>query len=535
LHLVGLPSVLRAASRVSGIAVILIGTSVLFGYAIRWRLAVELHPSLPPMYPNAALGFVLGGISALLAGSHRQERQRLAFVGFGLVFLGAFITFFLHVFDAGPTVLEVLWPDDPEFVEATTPVGGRPVVESCVAFMGVGAAGMVLANRRSARWSQGFALGGVSVGAAAVLGFVIGVDRVELGTSFVVVGMALHTGIGLTLLGLAVLLAQPTVGLFARLTHSGPSSQLSRRLVAVVVIAPIALTGFSALLARAMPDSRLVLSTMAISQVLVLGLLVMLPLSAADEVEQRAERTLREARAVRERVGEEDVISASIVGLLLERPAAPPGWEIGFRQTAAFAALPGDSCQVLVRPDGQFLVALVDVASHGTESALQAMRLRFEIAALWQAGVGVAMIADIVSTSVRHMDTIATGVLLSVSADGNTCEYVNAGHPAVFALTSSATDTWGRTSPLFGIDADPRTAQRRSLGRGALLVLYTDGITEARSPEKQQLGTAAIEHAIRVHAPAGAQAIADACMDAALSHSHTRLHDDALAIVLRRH
>jgi len=531
LHLVGLPAALRNVARACALLTIAIGAVALFGYVTRWAAAVELYRTLPPMYPNAALGFVIGGTSALIATSPGRGRQRLAVVGFGLVLLVAAITFVLHLFDVGPTVLEGLWPDDP-FVPATTPVPGRPVVETCVAFMGVGASGILLASRRSARWSQGLALGGVSVGAAAVHGIVIGVDRQGLGSSFVVVGMALHTGVALTLLGLAVLLARPTVGLFARLTHAGPSAQLSRRLVAVVVVAPIMLTATSALLQRAMPDSRLVQSTMAIAQVLALGLLVMLPLAAADDVEQRAERTLREARAVRERAGEQDVISAAIVDLLLERPPTPPGWEVGFRQTAAFAALPGDSCQVLLADRG-FLVAVVDVAGHGTGPALQALRLRFEIAALWQSGVAVAGIADVLARSVTEMNTIATGVLLAVDADGAECEYVNAGHPAVLAVTGASTDTWGRTASLFGLGPAEHRPQRRALGRGALLTIYTDGIIESRSPSSSLLGPSAIEHAIRVHGPAGPQAVADACIDAALAHSNTRLRDDALALVLR--
>ena len=531
LHVVGLPDVLRNVARACAVLSIAIGTVVLFGYVTRWAAAVELYRTLPPMYPNAALGFVIGGCSALVATSPRRGRQRLAVAGFGLVLLVAVVTFLLHLFDVGPTVLDGLWPDDP-FVTATTPIGGRPVVETCVAFMGVGASGILLATRGSARWSQGLALGGVSVGAAAVLGYIIGVDRQSLGSSFVVVGMALHTGIALTLLGLAVLLARPTVGLFARLTHAGPSARLSRRLVAVVVFAPIALTASSALLQRAMPDSRLVQSTMAIAQVLALGLLVMLPLAAADDVEQRAERTLREARAVRERAGEQDVISAAIVDLLLERPPTPPGWEVGFRQTAAFAALPGDSCQVLLADRG-FLVAVVDVAGHGTGPALQALRLRFEIAALWQSGVAVAAIADVLARSVTEMSTIATGVLLAVDADGEGCEYVNAGHPAVIAVTGASTDTWGRTAPLFGLGPAEHHPQRRALGRGALVTIYTDGIIESRSPTSSLLGPSAIEHAIRVHGPAGPQAVADACIDAALAHSNTRLRDDALALVLR--
>ncbi|MCX6520603.1 MAG: PP2C family protein-serine/threonine phosphatase [Actinobacteria bacterium] len=531
LHVVGLPDVLRHVARACAVLSIAIGAVVLFGYLARWAAAVELYRTLPPMYPNAALGFVIGGGSALVATSPQRGRQRLAVVGFSVVLAVAALTFVLHLLDAGPTVLEGLWPDDP-FITATTAIAGRPVVETCVAFMGVGASGILLATRGSARWSQGLALGGVSVGAAAVLGYIIGVDRQGLGSSFVVVGMALHTGIALTLLGLAVLLARPTVGLFARLTHAGPSARLSRRLVAVVVFAPIVLTASSALLQRAMPDSRLVQSTMAVAQVLALGLLVMLPLAAADDVEQRAERTLREARAVRERAGEQDVISAAIVDLLLERPPTPPGWEVGFRQTAAFAALPGDSCQVLLADRG-FLVAVVDVAGHGTGPALQALRLRFEIAALWQSGLGVAAIADQLARSVTEMSTIATGVLLAVDADGAECEYVNAGHPAVIAVTGASTDTWGRTAPLFGLGAAEHRPQRRALGRGALLTIYTDGIIESRSPSSSLLGSSAIEHAIRVHGPAGPQAVADACIDAALAHANTRLRDDALALVLR--
>ena len=179
MHLVGMPAALRGMSRGAAIGSISIGALVLFGYVVRWRTAVQLHSSLPPMYPNAAVGFVLGGASAMFAISNRRERQRVGLVGFSLL-LALFVTsFVLHVIDAGPTIVEILWPDDP-FVAATTPVGGRPVVEMCVAFIGVGSAGVLLARRKSARWSQGLALGGVSVGSAAVLGFLIGVDRVDL-------------------------------------------------------------------------------------------------------------------------------------------------------------------------------------------------------------------------------------------------------------------------------------------------------------------------------------------------------------------
>jgi serine phosphatase RsbU (regulator of sigma subunit) len=72
------------------------------------------------------------------------------------------------------------------------------------------------------------------------------------------------------------------------------------------------------------------------------------------------------------------------------------------------------------------------------------------------------------------------------------------------------------------------------VARQGFLVAYTDGVTEARSSDRRLLGEDALEHALRHHAASKAQAVADACMDAALSHSNARLRDDALTLVLQR-
>lgn len=63
-----------------------------------------------------------------------------------------------------------VWPDRP-FVQATTAVPARPVVETCVALICIGSAGILTSLRRSAALAQGLALGTVSVGTAAILGY----------------------------------------------------------------------------------------------------------------------------------------------------------------------------------------------------------------------------------------------------------------------------------------------------------------------------------------------------------------------------
>ncbi|MEX0846911.1 MAG: PP2C family protein-serine/threonine phosphatase [Ilumatobacteraceae bacterium] len=532
-HLVGLSAWLARVSRIAAVAAIAVGVVALLGYIFRWTWAVQIHRSLPPMYPNTALGFTIGGFAALSVTHQRRSDRGLGLAGFMIVGVCAAITLMLHALDLGSTLLEGLWPDHP-VVAATTEVAGRPVAETCVSFLCIGVAGVLLALRRAPRLSQGLALGTVCVGVAATFGFLIGVDRRALGSSFVLFGMAIHTAIGLVTLGLAVLLAQPTLGLFGRLTRTGPSAQLGRRLVAAVVVAPIVLTAVTTTLVRMLPDARLAQSVAAILQIVSLGLLVMLPLGSAERVEIAANEALFEARRLREEAGERDVVIAAITDVLLDPPTAPPGWDLGFRQSAAFASLPGDSCQVLTAPDGRCLVAVIDVAGHGTGPALQALHLRTTIAALHRTGQSLASITNVVNESVHQLDTIATGVLMLLDPAAGTIEFVNAGHPPAYVATAHGIERWARTQPIFGFAHGCHGTEQRWLERGSFLVVYTDGVSEARNESHQPLGEQAIEQALRRHSASGAQAVADTCIDTALSHARARLCDDALVLVLHR-
>lgn len=520
------------ASKVAAVAAASIGCFVLFGYLTRWSTAVRLLPSLPPMYPSTALSFVVLGTACLLT-AQTGRFSRFASVLFALVAAFGLATIVLHVGSAGSTWLDSLWPDRP-FVQATTPVPGRPVVETCVALICIGLAGILISLRRSAALAQGLALGTVSVGTAAILGYLIGVDRSALGTSFVAVGMALHTAVALVLSGLAVLLSRPTIGLFGRLTSTGPSAALGRRLVLVVVAAPICLTALSAALSRWLPDAGLALSVAAVLQIVALGLLVTLPISAAERVEFAAAQELQQARTLTEEMGERDAVMEALGRELSHPPQSFDGWIVGFRQSVAVAELPGDSCQLLQSPHGQWLLAVIDVAGHGTEAALQALRLRTEVAALWTHEQTLATIAIHLDKTVQEMDTIATGVLITLDPASGDCEYINAGHPAPLQFVNNATSRWPPTQRLFGLGPTVPVSAVAHLEIQSLLVVYTDGVSEARSRGRAELGENNVSRLVMEFAHAGAQALADACVDAALEFSGARLRDDALAIVLVR-
>jgi serine phosphatase RsbU (regulator of sigma subunit) len=64
-------------------------------------------------------------------------------------------------------------------------------------------------------------------------------------------------------------------------------------------------------------------------------------------------------------------------------------------------------------------------------------------------------------------------------------------------------------------------------------VLYTDGVVEARNPDRQEFGSEGLEAAAPA-AAASAATVAEAVLKQVLSHSGGHLDDDAALLVLRR-
>ncbi len=71
-----------------------------------------------------------------------------------------------------------------------------------------------------------------------------------------------------------------------------------------------------------------------------------------------------------------------------------------------------------------------------------------------------------------------------------------------------------------------------SLEPGDVLVLYTDGLTEA-GVDKQRFGRGRIMDTLTAHASKSAQEIAEAIHDAVLDFVHGRVTDDVAMVVLK--
>ena len=85
---------------------------------------------------------------------------------------------------------------------------------------------------------------------------------------------------------------------------------------------------------------------------------------------------------------------------------------------------------------------------------------------------------------------------------------------------------------LLGVEPDARAVDCLfTLGVGDALVLYTDGITEARA--EQPISPEALADALRPALDEGAAAIARRAVDVAAEHARGGLRDDVAVLVLR--
>jgi serine phosphatase RsbU (regulator of sigma subunit) len=131
-------------------------------------------------------------------------------------------------------------------------------------------------------------------------------------------------------------------------------------------------------------------------------------------------------------------------------------------------------------------------------------------------------------------DEYATILLLVLDPATGAVSWASAGHPPPL-VTGPAPRTLAFAGSLpAGLfpDATYGTA-RFTLPPGRCVVLYTDGVVEARSPDRQELGTEGLEAAVPAMA-ASAAAVAEVVLKQVLSHTGGRLDDDAAVLVLRR-
>jgi serine phosphatase RsbU (regulator of sigma subunit) len=128
-----------------------------------------------------------------------------------------------------------------------------------------------------------------------------------------------------------------------------------------------------------------------------------------------------------------------------------------------------------------------------------------------------------------------TCTVVEVDPDTGTGRYANAGHPPGMVVTArGAARTLDPTGPLIGPFPAEWETRAFTLAAGETLVLYSDGVTEARNARGDELGTDAIVRAVAATPGGSANATMEALISELFQHAPDGFDDDITVVVVRR-
>lgn len=220
-----------------------------------------------------------------------------------------------------------------------------------------------------------------------------------------------------------------------------------------------------------------------------------------------------------------------------------PGVE-AFGVTQPANTVGGDFYDILPRPDGTVLVALGDVAGKASPAALLMALLLAILRTLVDDDLPLPELARRLNIQVaRHAPASRFITLFLASFNPATGEltFVNAGQtPPLLRRHDGSVARLSTGGMALGMFEHAEYEQECiHLGAGDALVMYTDGITEAESPDGVPFDEAGLERTLALHAGtyqvSGAAALGRAIFEAVERHRRDqRLADDLTVLVLSR-
>jgi sigma-B regulation protein RsbU (phosphoserine phosphatase) len=216
-----------------------------------------------------------------------------------------------------------------------------------------------------------------------------------------------------------------------------------------------------------------------------------------------------------------------------------PGLEVN-GQTKPANTVGGDFYDLLPMPDGRVLVALGDVAGKGSPAALLMALLLAILRTLVDLGLDLAtLMARLNGQVVRHAPSsrfITLFLGLYDPAQG-VLTWSNAGqNPPIIRRRDGRLERLSATGVALGMfEGTSYEVQTTTLDAGDLLVMYSDGITEAETPAGVPFDESGLEGVIAAWANAGAPEVTAAVLRAVERHvADARVMDDLTVLVMKR-
>ena len=225
-------------------------------------------------------------------------------------------------------------------------------------------------------------------------------------------------------------------------------------------------------------------------------LIVLVPVAVSLRYGPRflTEARLAEERSRIERRAEEVLAQEELAPLRWSARLAPEdlpsieGLEVATVYEPGTGAMAGDFYDLYPTGGGRVAAVIGDVAGHGIEPSITAFQVKYLLRVFLQQYRDPAQAIEelnfVLSAQGRPEDLVSLCAVVFDPANG-TLRFASAGHPAAWVWTDGEVKPMRSTGPLLTLDPKATYGSRElALSAGDVLLLYTDGLAEARAGEQ---------------------------------------------------
>jgi serine phosphatase RsbU (regulator of sigma subunit) len=212
-------------------------------------------------------------------------------------------------------------------------------------------------------------------------------------------------------------------------------------------------------------------------------------------------------------------------------------FEVGRVYQAGSGLMAGDFYDVFRVAPTRLAAVIGDVSGHGIEPAITAFQAKYLLRVFLRQYRDPAQALEQLNTQMvqvtRPEEFISVGIAV-FDTEARTLRWASAGHPASWLWHQREVHPLRATGPLLMLDERSTYLSREvQLDENDLLLLYTDGLAEARNGE-QLFGEERIAGALRRDPGAAADVLCKSLLEAATDFASGPITDDVAILAIRR-
>lgn len=256
-----------------------------------------------------------------------------------------------------------------------------------------------------------------------------------------------------------------------------------------------------------------------------------------DEARQAEERFLIERRA--KEVATQEISAPMAWSARLAPADLPPieGFEVGRVYEPGTGAMAGDFYDLYQTAPSRLAAVIGDVAGHGIEPSITAFQVKYLLRVFLQnyrdPGQALEELNAVLSATGRPEDLVSLCTVVFDSAAGS-LRFASAGHPPAWVWHDGEVRPLRSTGPLLTLDPKGTYFSHEfPLMPGDVVLLYTDGLTEARAGE-QFFGEDRVAAMLRRDPGEDLTTLCKSLLEAARDFATSPLADDIAILAIRR-